>query len=166
MTARNVCVAGTIACCLLMMAGCSFFGSEEEYTYWEPALSPDESSLVYESDGESSLELYTLDLATNVEQQLTVDEYPDWSPDWSPDGTKIVFVSSRDKNVDLYVITIASREVVRLTTHEADDINPNWGTNGLIYFNSNRSESWEVYTIDPDTLDLRKLTSLDTTTTP
>jgi len=148
--------------CLLAAAGCGFFGGEEaEYTYWEPELSPDGSMIAYESTAESSLELFTLDLRTNAERQLTVNEHADWSPAWSPDGARIAFASSRDENVDIYVLDIATLEVVRLTTHEADDINPNWGIDGIIYFNSNRSDKWDAYTIDPDTLVLIKLTSLD-----
>lgn len=166
MNKRNLSIAGIlVGVCLLAISGCGFFGEQEtEYTYWEPALSPDGSMIVYESTAESSLELFTLDLGTNIERQLTVNEYPDWSPEWSPDGTRIAFASSRDENVDIYVLDLANLGVVRLTTHEADDINPNWGIDGVIYFNSNRSDTWEAYTIDPDTLVLRKLTSLGAST--
>lgn len=166
MNKRNRIVAGiTVSLCLLAISGCGFFGGDEiEYNYWEPALSPDGTTIVYESTAESSLELFTLDLDTNIESQLTANEHADWSPDWSPDGTRIAFASSRDENVDIYMLDLASLEVFRLTTHEADDINPNWGIDGAIYFNSNRSDTWEAYTIDPDSLVLRKLTSLDAST--
>ena len=166
MNKRNLSITGILAgVCLLAVSGCGLFGGDEtEYTYWEPALSPDGTTIAYESTAESSLELFTLDLSTNIERQLTVNEHPDWSPDWSPDGTRIVFASSRDENVDIYMLDLANLEVVRLTTHEADDINPDWGIDGAIYFNSNRSDTWEAYPIDPDTLVLRKLTSLGTST--
>lgn len=163
MNRKNLTIAGLLAVvCLLAATGCGFFGGEElDYTYWEPVLSPDGGRIVYESAAESSLELFTLDLETNVERQLTTNEHADWSPDWSPEGTRIVFASSRDENVDIYVLNVATLDAVRLTTHEADDINPNWGVDGAIYFNSNRSDTWEAYAIDPDTLVLRKLTSLE-----
>ena len=166
MNRKNLAVAGLFAgLCLLTATGCGFFGGEElDYTYWEPALSPDGEMIVYESTAESSLELFTLDLETNLERQLTTNEYADWSPDWSPEGTHIVFASSRDENVDVYVLNLATLEAVRLTTHEADDINPHWGADGAIYFNSNRSDTWEAYAIDPSTLVLRKLTSLELST--
>ena len=166
MNKRNLSITGILAgVCLLAVSGCGLFGGDgTEYTYWEPALIPDGTTIAYESTAESSLELFTLDLSTNIERQLTVNEHPDWSPDWSPDGTRIVFASSRDENVDIYMLDLANLEVVRLTTHEADDINPDWGIDGAIYFNSNRSDTWEVYAIDPESLVLRKLTSLDTST--
>jgi len=150
---------------LLAVAGCGFFGGNEvEYTYWEPTLSPDGTTIVYESVAESSLELFALDLETNIERQLTDNESADWSPDWSPDGARIAFASSRDENVDIYVLDVATLDVVRLTTHAASDINPNWGADGNIYFNSDRTDTWEAYVIDPETLILRKLTSLQTST--
>ncbi len=166
MNRRNLLIVGLlVGLCLLPIAGCDFFGgAETDYTYWEPALSPDGHMIVYESTAESSLELFTLDLETNTERQLTINEYADWSPWWSPDGDRIAFASSRNENVDIYVLNLASLEVFRLTTHEADDINPSWGIDGAIYFNSNRSDTWEAYTIDPDSLVLRKLTSLDAST--
>ena len=166
MNKRNLPIVGLlVGLCLISLAGCDFFGGEEtDYSYWEPALSPDASMIVYESTAESSLELFTLNLETNIERQLTTNEYADWSPWWSPDGTRIAFASSRDENVDIYMLNLASLEVIRLTTHAADDINPSWGIDGVIYFNSNRSDTWEAYTIDPDSLVLRKLTSLDAST--
>jgi TolB protein len=155
-------VASFVGLLLLIAAARGFFSSSEpEYTYWEPALSPDASMIVYESTTESSLELFTLNLSTRVETRLTNNESSDWSPIWSPDGTRIAFASSRDDNVDIYVLDLGSLETIRLTTHSGDDINPNWGVDGAIYFNSNRSDTWEAYSIDPESLVLRKLTSLD-----
>lgn len=157
--------ASLVGLALLVAAGRGFFStSEPEYTYWEPSLSPNGNMLVYESSAESSLELFTLDLGTHVETQLTNNEFADWSPAWSPDGNRIAFASSRDENVDIYVLDLGSLEILRLTTHEGDDINPNWGVDGDIYFNSNRSDTWEAYAIDPDSLVLRKLTSVNTPT--
>jgi Tol biopolymer transport system component len=150
--------------CLLTISGCSFFGGDDTpYTYWEPALSPDGTLLAYESDTDASLELFVLDLNSNVERQVTINDQPDWSPSWSPDGTQLAFVSVYDKNVDISTLNLETLEVVRITTDSGDDINPDWGSDGLIYFNSNRSDTWEIYAIDPNTLALRKITSVGAT---
>lgn len=141
------------------MLGCDLLESREpQVAHWEPALSPDGGSLVYESSTASGLALFCLDLTTGVERQLTFNDVPDWSPHWSPDGTRVVFTSRREENVDLYILVVDPLETVRLTTHEADDINPHWGSDGLIYFNSNRSGDWEIYTIDPVSFVLRQVT--------
>lgn len=146
---------------LLLVSGCTFFGGDEpDYTHWEPVLSPDGRSLVYESPTEDSLELFLRDLETDEERRLTQNEHPDWSPTWAPTGDRIAFASSRNENVDIYVLDLESLSVTRLTTHERDDINPHWGIDGRIYFNSNRSDAWEVYAIDPDEGALVKITQV------
>jgi TolB protein len=160
-------IVGVFVVALLLVAVVrgGFFGSNEpEYTYWEPALSPDGNMIVYESSAEASLELFTLDLRSQIETQLTDNEVADWSPAWSPDGNQVAFASSREGNVDIYVLDLGSLETVRLTSDLGDDINPSWGGDGRIYFNSNRSDTWEAYSIDPASLVLRKLTSLDAST--
>jgi Tol biopolymer transport system component len=144
-----------------LASGCTFFGGNEpDYTHWEPALSPDGRSLVYESPTDESLELFLRDLETGAEQRLTRNEDPDWSPTWSPEGDRIAFASSRNENVDIYVLNLADLSVERMTTHEKDDINPDWGVDGRVYFNSNRSDVWEIYAIDPDDRTLVKITQV------
>jgi len=141
------------------LTGCSFFGNQgPEFTNWEPELSPDGGTLVYESVSEKTLELYVRDLGTGTERRLTENDVEDWSPSWSPTGDRIVFASRRDENVDVYLLDVETTETERVTTHEDDDINPNWGIDGRIYFNSNRSGLWEIYAIDPDGSNLTKIT--------
>ncbi len=147
---------------LMVLTGCDLVSSSEgEFTYWEPALSPDGAQLVYESSTESGLALFLRDLSTGTEKQLTLNEDPDWSPHWSPDGDRIVFVSKREENVDLYLLVLKTMETVRLTSHQDDDINPHWGSDGKIYFNSNRTGAWEIYTLDAETRALVQVTSRD-----
>lgn len=141
------------------LGGCSFFGdSGPEFTNWEPELSPDGTTLVYESYVNETLELFTRNLESGQERRLTENEVEDWSPSWSPEGDRIAFTSLRDENNDIYVLVLETGEAHRLTTHEKDDINPSWGIDGRIYFNSNRSEAWEIYAIDPNGSNLVKIT--------
>ena len=143
------------------LAGCSFFGDQgPDPMHWEPAVSPDGAFLVYESTVEGQLELFLLDLGSSQETRLTSNEDPDWSPTWSPDGQRIAFTSYRDKNADLYILEIDSMTVTRLTSDSADDVYPDWGPDNRIYFNSNRSDVWEAYSINPDGSDLIKLTQV------
>jgi len=144
----------------LILAGCSFLGGNDpEFTYWEPDLSPDGRTLVYESVSGKTLDLFARDLETGEERRLTENDVEDWSPSWSPEGDQLAFASSRDDNVDIYTLQVDTRETKRVTTHEGDDINPSWGVDGRIYFNSNRTDSWEIYVIDPDGSDLTQLTT-------
>jgi len=151
-------------CVLVGLAGCSFFGDQgPPFVHWEPELSPDGTTLVYESEVEESLELFARDLASGVETRLTTNDAEDWSPSWSPEGDRVAFASSRDDNADIYIVTIDSLVVQRVTTSEADDIKPSWGIDGRIYFNSNRTDTWEIFVIDPDGSNLTMLTKPDAT---
>ena len=144
----------------LLLAGCSFLGGNEtDFTYWEPELSPDGRMLVYESVSGKTLDLFMRDLETGEERRLTENDDEDWSPTWSPEGDRIAFASSRDDNVDIYILQLDTRETQHVTSHSGDDINPSWGIDGRIYFNSNRTETWEIYVIDPDGSNLTQLTT-------
>jgi len=153
-----------LALCLALafwLSGCALFGGDDtEYTNWEPELSPDGRFLAYESSTEQGLEICVMDVETGEIRQLTSNEDPDWGPTWSPDGSRIAFASSREGNVDVYVIDVESLASVRLTTHEQADLNAHWAVDGLIYFNSDRSGAWEIYTIEPTEKRLTKLTSV------
>ncbi len=145
------------------LGGCSFLSQKgPALTNWEPALSPDGTKIVYESPADKGFEIYMRDLKSGKVEQLTKNEVDDWSPSWSPDGKKIVFVSNAGKNVDLYIMDLATRAVTRLTTNEKDDVNPQWGVNNRILFNSNRTGTWEIYSINPDGSDLKQLTHTET----
>jgi Tol biopolymer transport system component len=142
-----------------LVGGCSFPGEKEPaLTNWEPALSPDGSRLVFETAVNRHLDLFVRDLETGATVRLTQNEDEDWSPTWSPDATRIAFASNRDKNNDIYVLDLATQAVVRLTADAGDDINPTWGNDNRVYFNSNRSGVWEIYSVGPDGTDLTKVT--------
>jgi len=153
------CVLGVILL-LAGAAGCTFFGNQgPPLENWEPQLSPDGSRLVYESPVEESLELFVRDMATGETRRITENDVEDWGPAWSPDGGCVVFASSRDDNLDVYVIDLDTGVETRLTVHEKDDINPSWGSDNVIYFNSNRTEQWEIFTIEPDGQNLARITT-------
>jgi len=146
---------------LVAATGCSLLQEQgPEMTYWEPELSPDGETLAYEDPIDGDLELFTLNLRTKEIRRLTRSDGPDWSPSWSPDGLRLAFASSREENADIYVVDLQTLSTFRLTTDEADDINPSWGVDNRIYFNSNRSDVWEIYTIDPNGGNLVKITQV------
>src|SRR5262245_58488848 len=61
-----------------------------------PAWSPDGTRIVYTAfkDGETTRDLYVLDLETNGTERLTSgNEIDEQYPDWSPDGASVVFTA-------------------------------------------------------------------------
>lgn len=147
-------VAGLCLVILLCaaVAGCSLGGDPAPaLTSLEPAVSPDGRRLAYETAVNQRLKLFVRDLAAGTSEQVTDGASDDFSPAWSPDGTAIVFASNREKgNVDLYTLDLARREVRRLTNDPGNDMYPTWATDGRIYFNSDRSKAWQLYSILPD----------------
>jgi TolB protein len=121
-------------------------------------MSPDGTRLAYESVVGDDFELFLRDLTSGAVRQLTDNDDDDWSPSWSSDGTHIAFTSNRGKNVDIYVLDLETSDTVRLTVDNGDDVYPFWGIDDRIYFNSNRSEVWEIYSISPDGAGLVKIT--------
>jgi TolB protein len=155
--------AAALALLALVLSGCSLLQPEQpEYRYWEPVLSPDGTHIAYSSPVGEAFELFVQELASGDESHLTSNGYVNWGPSWSPDGTQVVFVSQRDENIDLYVVDVAGGEETRLTTHEKEDVNPHWGVDGRVLFNSSRTESWELYAVDPVTLTVQRLSSATT----
>ncbi|MHC4364194.1 MAG: redoxin domain-containing protein [Planctomycetota bacterium] len=75
-------------------------------------FSPDDSRLVYMSDGE----IKVVEIETGRVTNLTNSPTADMCPDWSNDGARIVFDSQRsDPDRDLYVMAIDGTGVQRLT---------------------------------------------------
>jgi TolB protein len=148
------------AAALLAIAGCSFLGEQgPALTYLEPALSPDGRWLAYESAVDGKLELFARDVETGVAERLTENQADDFSPSWSPAGTSIVFASNRDNNVDIYILDIVTHQTRRLTADAGTDMNPTWAADGRIYFNSNRTKTWQIYAILPDGTSLVAITA-------
>ncbi|MCX6091526.1 MAG: DPP IV N-terminal domain-containing protein [Candidatus Bipolaricaulota bacterium] len=150
-----------VAALCLTVAGCSLGGDQgPALTTLEPAISPDGRRLAYESAVDNRLKLFVRDLATDAAEQVTEGAYDDFSPTWSPDGTAIAFASNREKdNIDIYTLDLATRDVRRLTSDAGSDMYPAWSANGRVYFNSDRTKAWQVYSVLPDGTGLTVVTA-------
>jgi TolB protein len=142
------------------MTSCSLGGDEgAPLTGLEPAVSPDGLQLAYEAAVGSSLKLFVRSLASGATQQITSGTSDDFSPAWSPDGTEMAFASNREKNnVDIYTLNLSTGEIRRVTTGTANDMYPAWAEDGRIYFSSDQTKVWLVYSVLPDGSDLVRVT--------
>jgi TolB protein len=95
-----------------------------------PSWSPDGTRLLVERCcPEGSSEIFSIDLATHVETNLTnTATSMDFDPVWSPDGTRIAYVSFEvgQGNVDIWVMDAAGTGQTRLTNDAAVDLSPDW----------------------------------------
>jgi serine/threonine protein kinase len=68
----------------------------------DPAISPDEKSVLFRRNSHSGSDLWLWDLTRQSEQRFTTDPSYNFAPFWSPQGDRIVFASIRDGFANLY----------------------------------------------------------------
>lgn len=128
-----------------------------------PDWSPDGTRIAFTSHRSGSSDIWVVDADGTDVRDLTGDAVAlDTSPDWSPDGARIVFGSDRDSEPraggDLYSIRPDGNGLRRLTT-QGQNYGPVWSPDGrLIAFNSQRDGNSELYVMNPDGTDQRRLT--------
>ena len=83
------------------------------------------------------------------------------TPHYSPDGTRIAFASTRSGVEEIWIANRDGSKPEQMTTFEGPQCsNPQWSPDGrTILFNSRREGSSDLYTLVPETGELRRLTT-------
>jgi len=143
-----------------------------------PAYSPDLRTIAYTSTrddhrgvdyNQKLRDIYVMDLISNREINLTTNSSNDWHPRFSRDGKFIVFVSERSDLRDVSVVDLYSHIFLmenngsfqlELTKEEVNDGGPVMagGEFDHIYFDSNRSGEFAIYSMKTDGSALEQLT--------
>lgn len=81
--------------------------------------SPDSSRIVFSAIGEGYVkgdQIYTIDLDTSEQTQLTQDETITWGdPAWSPDGKQIAVSAQRIKDEEIYLINTDGTNPIQIS---------------------------------------------------
>lgn len=145
----------------------------------EPAVSPDGRRIAYVRNRSGTMELVIRPYphVSGPERVLVSglpregDETTRWQqismPAFSPDGTKIAFSywRQRDGKRDIWSYDLEAEPALalrRLTNDVAYDVDPHWADDGLIYFSSDRTGIFNVFSLDPDDGDVRQLSNVVT----
>ena len=125
-----------------------------------PSWAPDGRRMVFVSDRTGTPQLYILDTETGTEQRITYQGSYNASPAWSPTGEWIAYVARTGRaNLELYLIDPVSLYTYPLVLHERVDQDPTWSPDGRkVAFASDRRGDRDIYTIDRDGQNLRRLT--------
>lgn len=130
----------------------------------------DESSYVWSPDGTRiafvrSDQLFTLDVNTLVDVQVTNFNVWDYTIAWSPDGKKLLFISNQN-GIGIYTVNVDGSELTKITTDIIPDINdaPSWSPDSTqIAFatQSDDNNKGKVFIINADGTNLHLAVDID-----
>jgi Tol biopolymer transport system component len=114
-------------------------------------------SILY-NDFDNPANLFSLELDSGAQEQMTFNSRFNAAPKWSPDGTKLVYTSDRTGNHELWLLDSVSGSERRLTDHPASDLNADWSPDGgEIVFVSDRDGAARLWILDVESGAARRL---------
>ena len=134
---------------------------------YDPAWSPDGTKIAFISDRDGNNEIYIMDADGSNQRNLTNNLADEYEPAWSPDCEKIAFISDREGNLSIFIMNKDGSNQKRLTKNGviSEDQNyiwleaPAWSPDGTkIAFTSKKNGSYQIYVMDADGSNQRKLT--------
>ncbi len=135
-----------------------------------PCWSPNGREIAFTSDRSGAPQIYVMSAeGLNLRRISFEGSYND-SAAWSPSSEypEIAWASRIERGpFDIAVFNFQSNQVRQLTTGRGSNESPSWSPNGLhLVFTSDRSGDAQVYTMNRDGSNQRRLTSSGANTTP
>ena len=118
---------------------------------WDPAISPDEKSVVFRRNAGTGADLWVRDLSRGTETRFTSDASSNVTPVWSPKGDRIVFASNRKSNVfNLYQKAASgSGQDELLLPNTVTDSPEQWSRDGrfIVYRESDPKTKYDLWVL-------------------
>ncbi|MFG0242200.1 MAG: DPP IV N-terminal domain-containing protein [Phycisphaerales bacterium JB054] len=134
-----------------------------------PAWSPDGRHLAFgalaqtDHEADQTLQIFSIDLATRTERQLTALPGHNSAPRFSPDGTLIAFygsVGERFTGADIYIIAPDGANLTNLTNDPEPDWQPDFSADGSrILFCRGPGNPLDIWVMHADGSNRLRLTS-------
>ncbi len=135
----------------------------------EPKVNPKGGSLAFVA-GPGHQQIYRMNLEGADVERLTNGEGEASNPSWHPDGRLMLFAWTRGYatgNFNVFLMDPATREFDQLTSNAGRNENPSWAPDGRhLVFTSNRSGSFQIYSMLADGTQLQRLTSTGVNRSP
>ena len=103
-------------------------------------------------------DIYGIDLKGKIIDRFTNHWAIDVSPSFSPRGDKMAFVSNRSGNPQIYIKDLIKGGEERLTFEGKYNTSPKWSRLDQITFSGLNDGTFDIFTINPDGSNLRRLT--------
>ncbi|MEO0097300.1 MAG: Tol-Pal system beta propeller repeat protein TolB [candidate division WOR-3 bacterium] len=159
---------GNMNICLISSTG----GKLQKITYTSsvavsPSFSPSDKQIVFCSDRSGTPQIYIVNIDGTNLTRLTYEGSYNTSPNWSPKGDLIVYVGRTKNNKNQIFLTDVNGSFTKQLTFEGNNEDPYFSSDGLhIVFSSDRTGSWEIYTMHYDGSNQKKITNLGNATSP
>jgi Tol biopolymer transport system component len=135
--------------------------SKDEAVDSRPSRAPNDSQVVFQSNRNGNVELYTTDMYGSGEAaRLTTTESNNTTPMYGPDAKTIVYQSDRNGNIDLFTIDQNTGKERQITSDPSNDINPFYSPDlKWLVFQSDRNNNWDIFILNTETGNEYQLTS-------
>lgn len=126
-----------------------------------PAWSPDGSKVAFYVDDSvgGSYDLYVMNADGSGMTRLTDSSRDETNPVWSPDGTRLAYVvDNPDGTSEIFTMKADGTGKAKLTDG-VHDLSPAWSPDGSKIAFVRGAADYDIYTVRPDGIDLKKLTN-------
>ena len=140
--------------------------TNNEFYEESPSLHPNGKTLLFtrmfREEGDSSHaangEIFSLNLLSKEETQLTNKKGYDSGAQFSPDGKWIAFYGESEKNWDVYLLNVAENSIENLTADSLECYSPSWSPDGkFICYTAGSKNDFDLWIINVQSKEKRKL---------